>query len=118
MTVKLLLLKSGEDIIADVTEMVIGEDENTRVIGYYLKKPCVAKLKNPKPTIETNSEGDLASVFQLSLYPWIPLTNDEVIPLATDWVVTMVYPNEHLSKMYNEKVLENGKNNQDTSTDE
>ena len=28
MTVKLILLKSGEDIIADVTEMIVGENEN------------------------------------------------------------------------------------------
>jgi molecular chaperone IbpA len=36
MTVKLLLLKSGEDLIADVQEMVFGEDEEKRVVGYYL----------------------------------------------------------------------------------
>ena len=28
MTVKLILLKSGEDIIADVTEMIVGENED------------------------------------------------------------------------------------------
>ncbi len=35
MTAKLVLLKSGEDIIADVTEMVVGEDdeENGNVGG-------------------------------------------------------------------------------------
>ena len=41
MTIKLLLLKSGEDMIADVSEMTIGEDENRRVVGYYLNRPCV-----------------------------------------------------------------------------
>ena len=39
MAIKLLLLKSGEDVIADVTEMVVGEEEERRVIGYYLDKP-------------------------------------------------------------------------------
>jgi hypothetical protein len=33
MTVKLILLKSGEDIIADVTEMIVGENEDKKVIG-------------------------------------------------------------------------------------
>ena len=28
MTIKLLLLKSGEDIIADVAEMALGEEDN------------------------------------------------------------------------------------------
>ena len=32
MTIKLLLLKSGEDIIADTTEMTVGEDEDRRVV--------------------------------------------------------------------------------------
>jgi hypothetical protein len=37
MTVKLSLLKSGEDIIADIQEMVVGEDENQRVVGYFFE---------------------------------------------------------------------------------
>ena len=39
MTVKLILLKSGEDIIADVTEMVVGEEEERRIVGYFFDKP-------------------------------------------------------------------------------
>ena len=41
MTVKILLLKSGEDVIADVKEMVSPDE---KVIGYFLNKPCVVKL--------------------------------------------------------------------------
>ena len=41
MTIKLLLLKSGEDMIADISEMAYGEDADRRVVGYYLNKPCV-----------------------------------------------------------------------------
>ena len=44
MSIKLLLLKSGEDLIADVTEMAVGEDENKRVVGYFLNKPCTIKM--------------------------------------------------------------------------
>jgi len=40
MTVKILLLKSGEDVISDVKEMV-SPDKN--VIGYFLTKPFVIK---------------------------------------------------------------------------
>ena len=47
MTIKLLLLKSGEDIIADVSEMAFGEDEKKRVVGYFLKQPCVVKMRKP-----------------------------------------------------------------------
>ena len=46
MTVKLLLLKSGEDVIADVSEMAVGEDADKKVLGYFLDKPCVVKILN------------------------------------------------------------------------
>ena len=45
MTVKLILLKSGEEIIAYVTEMIVGEGEEKKVIGYFFDKACVVKLK-------------------------------------------------------------------------
>ena len=35
MTIKLILLRSGEDIIADVKEMVVGEEESGKVVGYF-----------------------------------------------------------------------------------
>jgi len=45
MTIKVLVLKSGEDVIAEVQEMVSSD----KVIGYYLTKPCVVKLRNANP---------------------------------------------------------------------
>ena len=47
MTIKLLLLKSGEDIIADVTEMAVGEEEERTIVGYFLDKPCVIRMRDP-----------------------------------------------------------------------
>ena len=48
MTIKLMLLKSGEDIIADVSEMSVGEDDDRRVVGYFLNKPCIVKMRQPE----------------------------------------------------------------------
>ena len=47
MAIKLLLLKSGEDMIADVKEMTFGEGNDSRVIGYSLNRPCVIKMRDP-----------------------------------------------------------------------
>ena len=44
MTVKLIVLKSGEDIVADIKEMVVGEGDNAKVVGYVLTKPCAVSL--------------------------------------------------------------------------
>jgi hypothetical protein len=52
------------------------------------------------------------------MYPWIPLTADEVIPVPADWVVTIVEPTAKLKELYIEDVINYGKNNQDSSTNE
>jgi hypothetical protein len=119
MTVKLLLLKSGEDLIADVQEMVFGEDEEKRVVGYFLTRPCIVKLRTPNLQTEENEDrGSQKIGYQVTLHPWMPLTADEKIPVPSDWVVTMVNPTEKLKQMYIEDIVNYGKNNQNTSTDE
>jgi hypothetical protein len=116
-----LLLKSGEDIIADVKEMVVGETEETRrVVGYFLHKPCVVKMTPPTNLPEEFKE-DLdpqKASFQVTLFPWMPLSKDNTIPIGADWVVTIVTPSDKLNNMYIEDVMSYGKDNQSTSTTE
>ena len=108
MTVKILLLKSGEDVIADVKEMV---SPDKKVIGYFLSKPCVVKLL-PKTTDGNKKETSI------SMYPWMPLAKEKQIPLPTDWVVTMVTPIEKVETMYKEDVLNGKTTDQTDSSDE
>jgi len=117
MTIKLLLLKSGEDLIADVQEMVAGEGDERRVIGYLLNKPCIVKMRNPNVLPEQNKE-EKKTAFEVALYPWMPLSADKVIPVPADWVVTIVEPAAKLAEMYTEDVINYGKDNQSNSTDE
>ena len=113
MTVKLLLLKSGEDIIADVTEMAMGEGEQKSVVGYFLDKPCVIRMRDPNLIKEEGPQKQ--SGFQVSLFPWIPLSKDTRIPVPSDWLITMVEPATKLKEMYVEDIVQNG--NQSNSTD-
>jgi len=117
MTVKLLLLKSGEDIISDIYEMAIGEEEQKRVVGYYLNKPCLVKMGNQNTLTEETSRNQKAG-FQVSLFPWMPLSKDERIPIPSDWLVTMVEPVEKLKEMYITDVINYGKDDQDNSASE
>ena len=105
MTVKILLLKSGEDVITDVKEMVSSDD---KVIGYFLSKPCIIKL------IPKKSESDKSET-SITMYPWMPLAKEKEIPLSTDWVVTMVTPVDKVEQMYKEDVL-NGKTTNKTDS--
>ena len=98
MTVKLSLLKSGEDVIADIEEMILDE----KVVGYFFNDPCVVKL------LAKDAGNAGKTPCQLQLTPWLPLTRDKKIPVAPDWVITMVEPMPQLKKMYEDGVLKDG----------
>ena len=108
MTVKLSLLKSGEDVIADIEEMM----HDGRVVGYFFCDPCIVKLLAQ----DAGNSGNTPCKMQLT--PWMPLTNDDKIPVAPDWIITLVEPIPQLKKMYEDGVLKNGRqNNQSDSID-
>jgi hypothetical protein len=114
MTIKLALLKSGEDIIADVKEMVVGETEETqRVVGYFFHRPCSIRMRNPQEIMESEDRS-----FQVALFPWIPISKDSNIPVPSDWIVTLVEPIDKLTEMYKNQVLKNDKTDQTATTDE
>ena len=118
MAIKLLLLKSGEDMIANVNEMTFGDEDNRRVMGYYLDRPCIIRMREPN-VLDDESEGRRKkSGYEVSLYPWMPLSADETIPIPADWLVTMVEPNAKLKNMYVEDIVNYGKDNQSDSSDE
>ena len=99
MTIKVLVLKSGEDVIADVQEMVSPTTE--QVMGYFLSSPCVVKLQAKDMSAE--------SEVSVRMHPWMPIAREKMIPINADWVVTMVTPVEKIQEMYETKVLNDGK---------
>ena len=106
MTIKVLVLKSGEDVIADIQEMMSSENQ---VMGYFLNRPCVVKIQ---------AKGDSQDV-SVRMHPWMPFAREKMIPLSTDWVVTIVTPVESIQEMYQKQVLQDGKEtDQTTDSDE
>ena len=116
MTIKLMLLKSGEDVISDVSEMCVGTEKERQVIGYNLNKPCVVKMRDPNLVKEEGPKKQ--SGFSVSLFPWMPLTKQEKIPVPADWLITMVEPMDKLTEMYREDIVNYGKTNKDSGTSE
>ena len=105
MAIKLAVLKSGEDVIADIREMMVGDedtpDDKKKVVGYYFIKPCGVTLKNK--AIDVNESAD--DSFELKLFPWCPLAKNDAIPMSTEWVVTLVDPVDKLREMYETEVI-------------
>jgi hypothetical protein len=102
MTVKLVLTRNGETLISDVQEMVIGEEGDQKVIGYYLTKPCIMILNS-----SNKRKNDSSSKLDIKLYPWMPLSKQEKIPVVVDWVITLVDPIDSLAENYVKAILEN-----------
>jgi len=114
MTIKVVLMKSGEDVIADIKEMV---SPDKHVVGYFLTKPCVIKMSNTDNITpeELDSKSEKKSEFSVTMYPWMPIAKEKTIPVSADWVVTMVTPVDKIYQMYEEDILKNGKDNQSDS---
>ena len=110
MTVKLVMLKSGEDVIADVKEIKSGEE----VIGYFFHDPFIVKMYSPdEPVVlseETEVKGvhgatkEISSRVGITFYPWVPLSSDSKIPCSADWIITITEPLDNLRQLYQEKI--------------
>lgn len=87
MSVKLLILKSYEDVIADIT----AEDIDGKWVE--ISNAFVTRLE----------EDNTRVVF----YPYIPLSKEKTIRIPSDWVVTIVEPLDEVKNSYLEQL--NGK---------
>ena len=101
MSVKLLLLKSGDQIISDVKEIVRNEGESRVVEVYLLGKPH--KISAVKPVVLTENFNDERNI-EITLSPWILLTEDKEMTVPKEWVITIVNPIKSIVKMYQEKI--------------
>ena len=105
MTIKLALLKSGEEVISDIGEMVT---DKQAVVGYFFTNPYRAILTTSDD--EDDDEEDYNEVetppVSIKLLPWLPLANEDRIPVVADWVISIVEPQPKLKELYT-KACEN-----------
>jgi len=110
MAIKIALLKSGEQVITDAKEILL-ED---KVCGFYFFKPHRVRLN--RPMVLTEEDEVNPDSVEVTLSPWILITEDEKMAVATDWVVTMVEPIDDVKQMYLEKT--SGETDKDSSSNE
>ena len=97
MSIKLALLKSGEEVIADIAEFRNSEDE---LVSYLFKKPYCVKIKTSQVLVEQESRPK----HELAYYKWMSLSKDDDIIVNRDWVVCISEPLDSVKKTYEEKV--------------
>ena len=105
MSVQLALLKSGEEVIADIKEFRNSDDE---LVSYLFKDPFSIKIKTSQVLIE----GDGAPKHDVVYYKWMSLSKDSDIIVNKDWVVCITDPLDSITKSYTERM--NGRRSDDS----
>ena len=106
MSIKLALLKSGEEVIADISEF--RQKETDILISYLFKKPYCIKIKTSEVLVEDNSK----EKHELAYYKWMTLSKDNDIIVNKDWVVCITEPLDSIKQNYEDKM--NGRRSNDT----
>ena len=106
MSVQLALLKSGEEVIADIKEYHNSDDE---LVSYLFKDPFSIKIKTSQVLIE----GDGAPKHDVVYYRWMSLSKDNDIIVNKDWIVCITDPLDSIKQSYEEKM--NGRRSDDSN---
>ena len=105
MSIKLVLLKSNEEVIADVKELV---DEDDKPIFIVLENAyCCKLIEAPVMLTEGQEEGE--TQYSVQYYPWMPLSAEKTISIDPTWVLAVTEPCEMVKTSYAERMkVENG----------
>ena len=106
MSIKLALLKSGEEVIADISEF--RQEETDILVSYLFRKPYCIKIKTSEVLVEDKSR----EKHELAYYKWMTLSKDDDIIVNKDWVVCITEPLDSIKKNYEDKM--NGRRSNDT----
>ena len=110
MSIQLVLLKSGEEVIADVKELRDDEDE---LISYVFKDPYRIKIKTAQVLVEGKNTPKHEAVF----YKWMSLSKDSDIIVNKDWIVCITDPIDTIKTLYEDRLNGRRSNDSDESGD-
>ena len=111
MSIKLALLKYGEEVIADISEF--RQEETDILVSYLFRKPYCIKIKTSNVLVEDTSK----EKHELAYYKWMTLSKDDDIIVNKDWVVWITEPLDSIKKNYEDKMNGRRSNDTDGSTD-
>ena len=106
MSIQLALLKSGEEVIADIKE--IRQEETDVLVSYLFKDPYCVKIKTTQVLVEDESRPK----HELAYYKWMSLSKDNDIIVNKDWVVCITEPLDSIKQNYEDRM--NGRRSNDT----
>ena len=101
MSVKISLLKTGEQLISEMKELV-AEGQDT-AHAYMLENPHMIEIKDRQFVTEEDKKrgGDFG--IDVAMIPWIVLSKDKKMIIPVDTVLTIVEPLDSVTQMYVDK---------------
>ena len=106
MSIQLALLKSGEEVIADISEF--RQEETDILVSYLFRKPYCIKIKTSQVLVEDENRPK----HELAYYKWMTLSKDDDIIVNKDWVVCITEPLDSIKQNYEDRM--NGRRSNDT----
>jgi hypothetical protein len=107
MSLKLLLLKNGDELVSDVKS--VKDEDGKKVYSYILTNPMKLETEGDDDDdflLEGDEDYQVARVNEyeeeltLSMTRWPRFTEQDKIYLSPEWVVTLVDPISQLAEMY------------------
>ena len=101
MSIKLTLLKTGEQLISDMKEL--SEEGKDEPKAYLLENPHTVEINEKQfMTEEEKRDGDFG--INVTLLPWIILSQDNQMIVPFDSVLTVVEPLNSVTQLYIDKL--------------
>jgi len=116
MSVRIVRLRSGEDVIADVYEIAAQEDPK-KAVAFRLDHPYSVYLDEGNELLVETEGVQKMSKPELTMQPWAPLAKDRKVVLRLDEVISAYQTFDEVIEKYNE-ILEalNGRGNGTSTT--
>ena len=103
MSVQIALLKSGEEVIADIKEF---RDSDDNLVSYLFSEPYCIKIKTQEILIEAENAPPR---HELIFFKWMGLSKDKDLIVNKDWVVCIADPLDSIVESYERR--KDGRNN-------
>ena len=110
MSVQLALLKSGEEVIADIKEF---RDSDDNLVSYLFSEPYCIKIKTQEVLIEAENAPPR---HELIFFKWMGLSKDKDLIVNKDWVVCIADPHDSIVESYERRT--DGRNNSVNGSDD
>ena len=102
MSIKLTLLKTGEQLISDMKEL--SEEGKDEPKAYLLENPHTVNIIEKQFVTEEEIKTGADYGINVSLLPWIILSEDKDMIIPIDSVLTVVEPLESVTQLYLDKL--------------